>query len=103
MVIRECDPPHRLAVTSQVGDQGWYLEVDLAEEDGVTTLTFSQPGLDPDDAPSIGPGWDYYFDRLVAAEAGGELPSPADFEHDYFPAMAEYYRAQRDAASGSPD
>ena len=88
--IRECTPPRRLAVTSQVGDQHWYLDADLSEADGVTTLTFSQPDVDQIDAPSVGAGWEYYLDRLVAAETGGEVAA-VDFERDYYPAMAEHY------------
>ena len=61
------------AVTSQVGEQRWYLDVDLSEADGVTTLAFSQPDVDAEDAPSVGPGWEYYLDRLVAVETGGDL------------------------------
>ncbi len=90
MEIRECTPPRRLAVTSQVGDQRWFLDVDLSEADGVTTLAFSQPDIAVDDAASIGPGWEYYLDRLVAAETGGDLAT-VDFERDYYPAMAEHY------------
>jgi hypothetical protein len=77
-------------VTSQVGEQRWYLDVDLSEADGVTTLTFSQPDADQVDAPSVGAGWEYYLDRLVAAETGGD-PASVDFERDYYPAMAEHY------------
>ena len=84
-------PPRRLAVTSQVGEQRWYLDVDLTEADGVTTLAFSQPDVDPEDALSVGPGWEFYLDRLVAAETGGDLAA-IDFERDYYPAMAEHYR-----------
>jgi uncharacterized protein YndB with AHSA1/START domain len=93
MLIRECDPPRRLAVDSRVGEEWWALEADLSEADGVTTLVFSQPGLDPEAAPSVGPGWEYYLDRLVAAETGGDLAS-MDWERDYYPAMAEHYQAQ---------
>ena len=99
MEIRECDPPRTLKVTSNVGPYLWYLDVDLSEEDGVTTLAFSQPGLDHDDALSVGPGWEYYLDRLVAVETGGDLES-IDFDRDYYPAMADYYREQRDRAGG---
>ena len=98
MEIRECAPPRRLAVTSQVGEQRWYLDVDLSEADGVTTLAFSQPDVDPEDALSVGPGWEFYLDRLVAAETGGDLAA-IDFERDYYPAMADHYREQRDAAT----
>ena len=96
MEIRECSPPRRLAVTSQVGEQRWHLDVDLSEAGGVTTLSFSQPDLDHDDSLSVGPGWEFYLDRLVAAQTGGD-PASVDFERDYYPAMSDYYREQRDA------
>ena len=99
MEIRECDPPRTLTVTSHVGPYVWYLDVDLSEADGVTTLAFSQPDLDHDDSLSVGPGWEYYLDRLVAVETGGDLAA-IDFERDYYPAMADYYREQRDASIG---
>lgn len=92
MRIRECDPPRRLAVSSQVGEEWWDLDLDLVEADGVTTLTFTQPGLDPSMADSVGPGWEYYLDRLVAAETGGDVTA-IDFDRDYYPAMQEHYRS----------
>lgn len=88
--IRACEPPHRLAVTSRFGQAVWHLDVDLSEAGGVTTLAFSQPDLDPEDAPSIGPGWEYYLDRLGAVLTGGDVAA-YDFERDYYPAMAEHY------------
>jgi uncharacterized protein YndB with AHSA1/START domain len=97
--IRECRPPHRLAVTSHAGEYTWHLEADLTESGGVTTLSFSQPEVDHDDLLSVGPGWEYYLDRLVAVETGGEPPSVGDFERDYYPAMSEHYRAERDATA----
>ena len=96
MEIRECDPPRTLRVTSHVGPYVWYLDVELSETDGVTTLAFSQPDVDLEDSLSVGPGWEYYLDRLVAVETGGDL-AEIDFERDYYPAMAEHYRQQRDA------
>jgi uncharacterized protein YndB with AHSA1/START domain len=97
MEIRECEAPRTLKVTSNVGPYVWYLDVELTEADGVTTLAFSQPDLDHEDSLSVGPGWEYYLDRLVAVETGGVPPETADFERDYYPAMAEHYREQRDA------
>ena len=47
MEIRECDAPRTLKVTSNVGPYVWYLDVELSEADGVTTLAFSQPDVDP--------------------------------------------------------
>jgi uncharacterized protein YndB with AHSA1/START domain len=93
MEIRECDPPRRLAMTSQVGEDRWHLEVDLEEADGVTTVTFRQPDIDPAAAENVGPGWEYYFDRWVAAVTGGDVGAP-DFERDYYPAMKAHYEEQ---------
>jgi uncharacterized protein YndB with AHSA1/START domain len=91
--IRECDPPRRLAVTTHAAGQSWMLELDLSEADGVTTLVFTQPAVDPREAENVGPGWEYYLDRLVAVETGGD-PADIDFERDYYPAMQEHYRAR---------
>ena len=101
MEIRECDPPRRLAVTAHAGDVTWLLELTLTEADGVTRLTFTQPGIDPVEAESVGPGWEYYLDRLVAAESGADVAT-IDFDRDYYPAMQEYYRKQLDPNAPPP-
>jgi len=93
MKIRECDPPRVLRVTSHVGEERWHLDLVLEEQGGVTTLNFSQPDIDPVAAESVGPGWEYYLDRLVAAETGGDVGA-IDFDRDYYPAMQEHYRTQ---------
>ena len=41
-------------------------------------------------AGEFGPGWEYYFDNLVAARAGEPLPK---FD-DYYPAQKQYYLDQ---------
>jgi uncharacterized protein YndB with AHSA1/START domain len=86
--IRECVPRRRLAVSWQ-----WDLELDLAESDTGTSLVFTQPGIDPVEAESVGPGWEYYLDRLVAVLTGADVSS-IDFDGDYYPAMLEHYRSQ---------
>jgi uncharacterized protein YndB with AHSA1/START domain len=93
MTIRVCEPPHRLHVTSQVGEEVWLLDVDLTHDAGVTTLTLSQPGVTAEQASDVGPGWEYYLDRMVDAETGAD-PTRRDFERDYYPAMSDYYRQQ---------
>jgi uncharacterized protein YndB with AHSA1/START domain len=93
MTIRVCEPPHRLHVTSHLGDQDWLMELDLSHADGVTTLTFCQPGIAPDQVGDVGPGWEYYLDRLVDAETGAD-PGRRDFERDYYPAMSAHYTDQ---------
>jgi uncharacterized protein YndB with AHSA1/START domain len=93
MTIRVCEPPHRLHMTSQFGDQVWLLELDLTHAGGVTTLTFSQPGVTAEQVGDVGPGWDYYLDRLVDVETGAD-PAQRDFERDYYPATSAHYTEQ---------
>ena len=95
MEIRRCDPPHALHVTARQGDEAWLLDVDLAHAGGVTTLTLTHIGVTSEHAEGVGPGWEYYLDRMVDAETGGD-PAERDFERDYYPAMSSYYRAQFD-------
>lgn len=87
--VLRCDPPRRLVVETAVGETSWHLEVDLADDGGTTALVFRQ-ALGPDeDAGSIGPGWEYYLDRLAAARAGRD---PATVVWDsYYPALAAHY------------
>ncbi|GAA4701390.1 putative conserved protein YndB, AHSA1/START domain [Promicromonospora umidemergens] len=94
--IDACDAPARLELTSRTAydeqtPATWHLQLDLTEADGVTTLTFAQSMDDPAMAENVGPGWEYYLDRLVAAETGGD-PEAIDFA-DYYPALAGHYRA----------
>lgn len=96
MRIDECDPPRRLAVTSLMpgegdGGRNWEMTLDLSESGGTTTLAFGQSLPDPDWAESVGPGWEYYLDRLVAAETDGD-PSSIDFD-DYYPSLSGPYKA----------
>ncbi|GAA0974407.1 hypothetical protein ENKNEFLB_02323 [Nocardioides aquaticus] len=94
--LEVCTPPTRLVARTwadEEPDTVWHLELDLAEsESGVTTLTFAQAMTDPDIAENVGPGWDYYLDRLVGAERG----EGADSVHwdDYYPALADHYRRE---------
>lgn len=89
--IEVCTPPRRLVVSAGgEGQTAWHLEIDLGHTDGVTTLTFAQSMDDVDAAADIGPGWDYYLDRLVAAERGTDADA-VDWD-DYYPALSDHYR-----------
>jgi len=95
MTIDACDAPRHLAVSSKDEYGSWRLEATLAEVDGTTELTFVHhldAGANPGE---IGPGWEYYLDRLVASRDGG---TPPDFDA-YFPAQAAYYEEQDRSAS----
>ncbi len=101
MDIDECDPPRLLALTSYSTAGTWRLRLTLVEIDGGTRLTFTQPGIDPVEAESVGPGWEYYLDRLMAAETGGDVGA-IDFDRDYYPAMLDHYRGQLGGQLGGP-
>lgn len=90
--IHECDAPRTLRLTMSVGEQAWEMALRLSEDDGVTTLTFEQLGIDPVEAESVGPGWEYYLERLALALGGGDVDT-VDFDRDYYPAMQGHYQA----------
>lgn len=86
--ILECRAPHRFAGDFGQGDDAWRVMFHLVEGDGMTTLTFGQRLRSAAEASTVGPGWDYYLDRLIAARARRPLP---EWEH-YYPAHAQFYR-----------
>ncbi len=54
-------------------DEGWHLRAQLSDDAGATRLVFTHVDVAPGVAEMIGPGWDYYLDRLVAAVTGGDV------------------------------
>jgi uncharacterized protein YndB with AHSA1/START domain len=87
VTITACEPPRRLAVELSAEVGGWRLEIIVAEAGGGSTVTLVHHLDDGADPREIGPGWEYYLDNLLAAQAGR---SPVDFA-DYYPAQAAYY------------
>ena len=75
MTVHECDPPRRLVLSWDIPPPAtvWHVELDLTEAGGVTTLTFAQRVPDTATGRDVGPGWEYYLDRLVAAQSGGHV------------------------------
>ena len=97
--IRECVPPTRLVVDSKAPYDSevpvdWRIELTLTESDGVTALEFVQGLPEPRMAENVGPGREYYLDRLVAAETEGD-PGSLVWE-DYYPAQAASYKTMFD-------
>lgn len=87
LTILACEPPRRLEVLTADEFGRWHLEARLSEDDGVTTLVLVhhlEPGSED---PSVGAGWEYYLDLLVASREGTARPEFGD----YWPAMREYY------------
>ena len=76
--LRVCEPPHRLDVELASPDGAWPLSVRLAPQDGGCTVQLVHRLVEPYDAGSVGPGWQYYLDRLAAVVTGE--PVPTDWE-----------------------
>lgn len=98
--IEACERPHRLHVVLEDPDGvAWRLRVDLdpADAGAGTALVFSQPvaGLETM-AADIGPGWEYYLDRLQASLAG------EDVEAVDFGAYHPHQRGHYTPAPGTP-
>jgi uncharacterized protein YndB with AHSA1/START domain len=85
--VLKCIPPKRFTVTVGEGAEARHLILHLVEGAGMTTLTFGQRLHSASEAASVGPYWDYYLDRLVAARTGQPLPE----RERYSPAHALYY------------
>jgi len=88
VTILECAAPHRFLGDFGEGEDAWRALFHLAEGNGMTTVTVGQRLRNAAEAPTIGPGWDYYLDRLVAYRAG----RPAPVWSDYYPALAQAYK-----------
>lgn len=89
--VLECDPSlHRLVVESGQEPELWHLELEVRPDPEGSLLEFRMPGIDPAQAGSIGPGWEYYLDRLLALAAGRD-PEALAFDPDYYPALSSFY------------
>lgn len=92
-VIEVCEEPTRLRVRTDLDDpaEDWTLDLQLSEEAGRTTLRFAQVITEHVDIVDVGPGWEFYLDRLVEAETtGAEATSTWD---DAYTSMSNYYRS----------
>ena len=92
------EEPTRLRVRNENDDptQVWTLDLRLAEEAGVTTLRFAQVLTDRSLVTDVGPGWEYYLDRLEESVRTGETATTA--WDGYLARSGEYA-----AAFGLPD
>lgn len=73
--IETCDAPRHLRVRNLHDDPGqvWVLDAQLHEEGGRTVLTFAQGLTAAHPVPDVGPGWEYYLDRLVHTVHTGQV------------------------------
>ena len=92
--ILACEPPTHLAVSTHDPGGAWLLEVTLTPIDSAHTgLRFAHHLDEEANSEEIGPGWEFYLDRLVAAMNDNPLPN---FD-DYWPSLASAYADPRSA------
>ncbi|PRY67886.1 activator of Hsp90 ATPase-like protein [Glaciihabitans tibetensis] len=85
LTVLICDPGvHFLC---DMGENRWRIGFSLTEVQGLTLVFFTQRMAGAEQAGSIGPGWEYYLDRMIAARSSLPLPVWAD----YYPAFSRYY------------
>ncbi|NEE02292.1 SRPBCC family protein [Phytoactinopolyspora halotolerans] len=89
LYIDACEPPTRLAVSMNDEAGTWHMELLITETeaDDTTELRLIQHLTSAEGLGEIGPGWEYYLDKLVAARDG--IPQPEFTE--YYPAMKPYF------------
>lgn len=86
-----CEAPGLLVVRTGADGGGWLLTVRVEGDDDEAVIYLEQDIADAQSASDIGPGWDFYLDRLVEAEAGRD-PEALNFEPHYHPGLSSYYR-----------
>ncbi|MFJ7749682.1 SRPBCC domain-containing protein [Arthrobacter sp. NPDC097144] len=97
--ISECSAPELLRVLVEDEYGSWDLEIRLRDAPGGAGLEFIHHLDDPLAAESVGPGWEYYLDRLTAVRTGGTVP---EFE-EYYPGQGPYFLAQARAAADADE
>lgn len=102
--IERCNSPQVLQVTSTDDFGSWNLIIELEESaTGDTHFTLNHIITDAEAVPGVGPGWEYYLDRLSAYLR--HLNPDELLWEDYYPAMEQHYVAiqqslpQQDPAS----
>ncbi len=87
VTIVACVPPRHLVVDiATKGQPVWRVEVTLAAVRTGTALTFVHHLADAGMSREVGPGWQFYLDRLGAALADAPMP-----EWDPYLALADHY------------
>ena len=96
VTLEACEPGERYTIAFGEGTDVWRLTISLADLGTTTAVYLKQRLANARDAGSIGPGWEWYLDRMLAAIAGTGMP---DFD-EYLTVQRPYY--ERLAMDGDP-
>lgn len=92
--IHACETGRLLSVSSAVGEETWRLSVELADADAAegpaTRLTLRHHDLPAAMLADVGPGWEWYLDRLTAAVTGTAIPGMDVWDSQYLTLGPEY-------------
>lgn len=90
--ILDCRTQHTLRIVASEEPAPWDVIIELERSDlGNTHVTLNHIVTDPEMVSSMGPGWEYFLDRLDAFLRRKD-PDELLWE-DYFPAMEQHYVA----------
>lgn len=87
--ISSCIPPFRYSVQVDTDPASWQIQVELSEAVHGSQLRFRQV-IDGTELENVGPGWEFYLDRLGTFLIGEDVRQ-VNWQ-EYYPAMRDYYQ-----------
>lgn len=92
--VHACEPGRLLTVSSSMGEDTWRLSLQLAAAGGAgsesTRLALRHHDVPLEMLQHVGPGWEWYLDRLIGAVTGGAVPGMEVWDSEYMSLGAEY-------------
>lgn len=89
--IHACEPGRLLTVSSSMGEDTWTLSLELTPDaDGGTQVALTHHDVPVEMVHDIGPGWEWYLDRLTGAVTGGRIPGMDVWDSEYMTLSGEY-------------
>ena len=92
--IHACEPERLLTVSSVMGEETWTLSLEIAEAGEGCQVALRHHDVPPSMVEHIGPGWEWYLDRLAGALTGGRIPGMEVWDAEYM-TLAPAYAALR--------
>ena len=96
--IQHCEAPRALAVVLESPAGAWTLSLTLSPDGEETDLEFQRLDDIGYAAADLGPGWEYYLDRLIVSLEGGDVDALS--WDDYHPVLCEHYAAEHHEEPG---
>jgi uncharacterized protein YndB with AHSA1/START domain len=96
--VHACERGRLLTVSSAMGEDTWRLSVELDDAaDGaggaagdLTRLALRHHEVPAEMVQHVGPGWEWYLDRLVGAVTGTRVPGMDVWDEEYMSRAPEY-------------